>query len=175
MKNRFDFTTLLFPLVVIKTGVPIIDENLYWLIPVIIVLFVIFGISAFKNLKSRAWFSKQKISVELGKNRLYYPDFIKLTVVNTGKVDVDFDRPMLVFDNFWLKRKFRISGVEGRSIYPLFLETGKSHTLNIDLTPFFGYDRKLKRYPKVSIVVFNMKGKRLGSHATFLRKTLIKY
>lgn len=159
----------------IQTGIPVVDKNLYWLLPVLAVLGVFASISLFNNLKSRAWFTNQKIKVEIGKSRLYYPEYVKLTITNTGKVDVDLDRPLLVFDNFWIKRKFRISGVEGRDIYPIFLEKGKSHSLNIDLSSFYDYDRKLKRYPKASIVVFNMQGKRLAGHAVYLRKTLIKF
>ncbi len=158
-----------------KTGWPPIDDNLH-LILLLVVLSLIFGVVLLiKKVQYCTWFSKQKVRVEIGKSRLYYPEFIKLTVTNTGNTDVDFDRPLLVFDNWWMKRKFRISGVEGRNIYPLFLEKGKTHTLNIDLSPFYGYDRKLKNYPKIRILVFNIKGKYLGGHAVYLRKTLIKF
>ena len=138
-----------------QTGWPPIDDNLH-LILLLVVLSVVFGaVFIFKKIRYSTWFSK--VRVEIGKSRLYYPEFVKLTITNTGNADVDFDRPLLVFDNWWMKRKFRISGVEGRNIYPLFLEKGKTHTLNIDLSPFYGYDRKLKSFPKVRIFVFNIK------------------
>ena len=72
-----------------------------------------------------------RVHVELEKDRLYFPDVLKLKVKNTGNADIDLDKPLLVFDNFWLKRKFKIKGMENRSFYPLFLEKGKIHTLEI--------------------------------------------
>ena len=158
-----------------QTGWSPIDDNLH-LILLLIALSLVFGlVFLVKKIRYITWFSKQKVRVEIGKSRLYYPEFVKLTITNIGSTDVDFDRPLLVFDNWWMKRKFRISGVEGRNIYPLYLEKGKTHTLNIDLSPFYGYDRKLKSYPKVRIEVFNIKRKYLGGHAVYLRKTLIKF
>jgi len=158
-----------------KTGWSPIDNNLH-VILLMVLLSVVFGvIYIFRKISYNTWFSEQKVSVEIGKSRLYYPEFVKLTITNTGNTDVDFDRPLLVFDNWWMKRKFRISGVEGRNIYPLYLEKGKTHSLNIDLSPFYGYDRKLKGYPKIRISIFNIKGKYLGGHAVYIRKTLIKF
>ena len=158
-----------------ETGWPPIDDNLH-LILLLTLLLLVFGfVFLVKKIPYFNWFSKQKVRVEIGKSRLYYPEFIKLTITNTGNADVDFDRPKLIFDNWWMKRKFKISGVEGRNIYPLFLEKGKTHTLNIDLSPFYGYDRKLRSFPKISIEIFSLKGKYLGKHTVFLRKTLIKF
>lgn len=158
-----------------QTGWSPIDDNLHLLLLLVLLSIVFAVIFLVKKIRYSTLFSKQKVRVEIGKSRLYYPEYVKLTIVNTGNIDVDFDRPLLVFDNWWMKRKFRISGVEGRNIYPLYLEKGKTHTLNIDLSPFYGYDRKLKSFPKIRIFVFNIKGKYLGSHAVYLRKTLIKF
>lgn len=165
------FSTIL----TIPTGVPLIDDNLPWLILLAGVLLLVGIRFLIRRIKYTNWSVKQKVRVEIGKSRLYYPEFIALTLTNTGSSDIDIDRPLLVFDNWWLKRKFRISGVEGRQVYPLFLEKGKSHSLNIDLSPFYGYDRKLKGYPKINIIIYNVKGKYLGKHSVFLRKTFFKF
>jgi hypothetical protein len=158
-----------------QTGWAPIDDNLH-LIILFVLLTIVFGVVYLvKKIRYSNWFSNQKVRIEIGKSRLYYPEFVKLTVTNTGNTDIDFDRPLLIFDNWWMKRKFRISGVEGRNIYPLYLEKGKTHSLNIDLSPFYGYDRKLKGYPKIRVSIFNIKGKYLGGHAVYLRKTLIKF
>jgi hypothetical protein len=159
----------------IPTGVPLIDDNLPWLILLAGVLLLVGIRFLIRRIKYTNWSVKQKVRVEIGKSRLYYPEFIALTLTNTGSSDIDIDRPLLVFDNWWLKRKFRISGVEGRSVYPLYLEKGKSHSLNIDLSPFYGYDRKLKGYAKINIIIYNVKGKYLGKHSVFLRKTFFKF
>lgn len=128
-----------------------------------------------KGNKKQPFFVRQKVKIELEKDRLYYPDELKLTVRNTGNVDIDLDRPLLIFDSFWLKRKFRLKGFENRSFYPLYLIKSKTHTLNIDLNHFYSYDKKLKRYPKVKVALFNVKGSRLGSISVYLRKTLVKF
>ena len=159
----------------IPTGIPFIDDNLHWLVLLAgVLLFVVIRFLIGK-IKYTNWSAKQKVRVEIGKSRLYYPEYIALTVTNTGSSDIDIDRPLLVFDIWWLKRKFRISGVEGRQVYPLYLEKGKSHSLNIDLSPFYGYDRKLKGYAKINIIIYNVKGKYLGKHSVFLRKTFFKF
>ena len=159
----------------IPTGIPFIDDNLHWLVLLAgVLLFVVIRFLIGK-IKYTNWSVKQKVRVEIGKSRLYYPEYIALTVTNTGSSDIDIDRPLLVFDIWWLKRKFRISGVEGRQVYPLYLAKGKSHSLNIDLSPFYGYDRKLKRYPKINIIIYNVNGKYLGKHSVFLRKTFFKF
>ena len=98
-----------------------------------------------------------------------------MKVKNAGNSDIDLGQPLLVFDNFWLKRKFKLKGMENRTFYPLYLEKGKTHTLQIDLTRFYSHDKKLKKFPKAKISVFNVKGKRLKSKSIYLRKTLIKF
>ena len=106
---------------------------------------------------------------------MYYPDKLELTIKNTGNTYVDLDRPMLVFDNFWLKRKFRLSGAGKRLFYPLYLEKGQKHTLEIDINRFYRHDKRLKKFPKTKIIAYDIKGKRLGSKSVYLRKTLFKY
>ena len=106
---------------------------------------------------------------------MYYPDYLKLTVKNSGNTDVDLDRPLMIFDNFWLKRRFRLNGMDNRLFYPLYLERGKIHTLDVDLYRFYRHDKRLKKFPKVKIVVSDVKGRRLASKAVYLRKTLFKF
>lgn len=117
----------------------------------------------------------RKIDVQVEKDALYYPDKLTLTVTNKGGQDVDLDKPLLVFDNFWMKRKFRLKGMNQYNFYPLYLEKGKTHTLQIDLTQFYGHDKSLKKFPKSKVVVFDVKGKRLGSSSVYLRKTLFRF
>ena len=119
-------------------------------------------------------FKFRRINIELEKDRLYYPDFLTLTVKNTGNTDLDLERPLMIFFNFWFKRKFRIKGMENYTFYPLYLEKGKTHTLEIDINRFYSHDKKLKRFPKVKIVIYEVKGKRLGSKTIYLRKTLFR-
>lgn len=150
-------------------------DKLIWVLLILAVIIILVGVFRKTGKGKKPLFIIQRIKIELEKNRLYYPDYITLTVKNIGNTDIDLDRPLLTFDNFWLKRKFRLKGIENRSLYPLYFVKGNSHTLNIDLNHFYLYDRKLKRYPKVKITLFNVKGKRLGSNSVYLRKTLVKF
>ncbi len=155
-------------------------DKLLYIGAFVVVLVVVFvwlnrsGKSKTKNRK-RPFFQYKRIQLELEKDRLYYPDVLTVKVKNTGNVDLDLDRPLLVFDNFWLKRKFKIKGVGNYCFYPLYLEKGKTHTLEIDINRFYGHDKRLKRYPKVKIYITDVKKRRLASKSLFLRKTLFKF
>ena len=150
-------------------------DKIVWVLLIFLATVFLFFVYRKKGNIKQTLFVRQRIKIELEKSRLYFPDFLTLTVHNIGNTDIDIDRPLLIFDNFWLKRKFRLKGVENRSFYPLYLVKGHLHKLNIDLNHFYSYDRKLKRFPKVKIILFNVKGRRLGSNSVYLRKTLIKY
>lgn len=153
--------------------------KLIWVIfAVLLVLisFLIFRKKGDENKKVKnTLFHRNRVSIELEKDSLYYPDSLKLTVKNSGNSDIDLDKPLLILDNFWLKRKFKLKGVGNRTFYPLYLEKGKSHSLQIDLTRFYSHDKSLKKFPKAKVSIFNVKGKRLGSKSVFLRKTLFKF
>jgi hypothetical protein len=150
-------------------------KKLVWVFLVLAVSIIFFVIFRKKGNKKKPLFAMQRVKIELDKDRLYYPDYLTLNVKNVGNTDIDLDRPLLVFDNFWLKRKFRLKGIDNRTFYPLYMVKGYNHTLNIDLNHFYSYDKKLKSYPKVKITIFNVKGRRLGSNSIYLRKTLIKF
>ena len=169
------------------TAVPLFAQNeigpeghkLVWFLMILIPLFVYLLYLLFfkknKSGKKGVFLKRTKVEMSLVKDRLYYPDYLKLTIKNTGNTDIDLDRPMLIFDNFWLKRKFRLKGTNQAQIYPLYLEQGKTHTLDIDLNGFYRHDKKLKKYPKTKISCYTVQGKRVGSKAVFLRKTLFKF
>jgi hypothetical protein len=150
-------------------------NKIAWILIIILVAIVLWIVFRKNGNKKKPFIVRQKVKIELEKDRLYFPDELKLTVKNTGNVDIDLDRPLLIFDNFWLKRKFRLKGFENRTFYPLYLVKSKTHTLNIDLNHFYSYDKKLKRYPKIKVALFNVKGTRLGSNSVYLRKTLMKF
>jgi len=120
-------------------------------------------------------FKRKKVKIELLKNRLYYPDYLELTIFNTGNTDVDIDTPLLVFSGLWYNRKFKLKGTNNTSFYPLYLTKGQSHSLNIDLNRFYGFDKTLKSLPRVRVVISEVNGKRLGSKKVLLRKTLFNF
>ncbi|MBN1822469.1 MAG: hypothetical protein JW833_17235 [Prolixibacteraceae bacterium] len=144
------------------------------LLPLLAYLMYIF-LKKSKNQKKKTFFKRSKAEIVLVKDRLYFPDYLKLTIKNTGNTNIDLERPLLIFDNFWIKRKFRLKGINNAQIYPLYLEAGKTHTLEIDLNGFYRHDKKLKKYPKTKIICYSVEGKKLGSKSVYLRKTLFKY
>lgn len=154
-------------------------DKLIWFFFVLLGLALVFILFRKKDKNTakvkRPLFQYRKIKIELGKDSLYYPDSLNLKVTNTGSMDIDLDKPVLVFDNFWLKRKFKLKGMGNRTFYPLYLEKGKTHSLQIDLSGFYSHDKLLKKFPKAKVSLFDVKGKRLGSKSVFLRKTLFKY
>ena len=155
-------------------------DKLIWglLIVLMLIIFIfLFGrIKRSKNtLNVKSIFQVSRVKIELKKDKLYYPDYLTMKVKNSGNTDIDLDKPMLVFDNFWLKRNFRINGMNNRTFYPLYLEKGKTHTLEIDLNQFYRHDKRLKRYPKIRIKLFDIKNRKLGSKSIFIRKTLFKF
>jgi hypothetical protein len=114
----------------------------------------------------------KKVKVELKKDRLYYPQYLELTVTNNGKNDVDLAGPLLILKGFWYKRKFKLKGTNQNWFYPVFLSRNQSHILHIDLHRFYGFDKTLKGLPKAKVVVSDVNGRHLGSRQVMLRKTL---
>ena len=157
-------------------------DKLIWVLIVALALGLVF-LFLFRNSKRkstaskkrRPLFSIRRVRVVLNKDRLYYPDKLQLIVKNIGNTYIDLDRPMLVFDKFWLQRKFRLNGSGNRIFYPLYLEKGKEHTLEIDINRFYQHDKTLKRFPKTKVIIYDVKGKRLASKSVYLRKTLFRF
>ena len=181
-KILFLISTLLFPLLLAaQNEIGPDGEKLLIFILLVLASLIVFVILARKNKQPTTGnnyfgsFFKKKLEVKIVKDALYYPDVLRLTITNTRNNDVDLDHPLLIFDNFWLKRKFKIKGMGNRTLYPLYLEKGKSHTLEIDLNRFYFHDKSLKKYPKAKVIVSDTKGRTLGSKSVFLRKTLFKY
>jgi hypothetical protein len=150
-------------------------KKIAWLLAVLFPVILYFIISQsrwFKKGSLRATNHRGKVRITLEKDRRFYPDFLTLTIKNIGKNDVDLDRPLLTFENYPMRRNFRIKGSNRHSFYPLYLDSGRTHTLEIELVRFYQYDRKLKRYPRVIVTVFDVKNRRLGKKSLYLRKTL---
>ena len=155
-------------------------DKLIWLLLIVvaIVTFIFLSGKISKSKKSdnkRSFFQIKRVKIELKKSKLYYPEYLTLSVKNTGNSDIDLDKPKLVFDNFWLKRNFRIKGMNKHTFYPLYLDRGKMHSLDIDLTQFYYHDKRLKKYPKIRVIIYDVNNRKLGSKSVFIRKTLLKF
>lgn len=131
--------------------------------------------SKIKSKIKQPLFKFKRIEFIIEKDKKYYPESLKLIIRNKGNMDVDIDSPLLVFDNFWYKKKFKLKGSDGYSYYPLFLEKGKAHIHNVHLPKFYTLYKKLSGYPKIKISIYELNGKLLISRSVYLRKTLIPF
>ena len=155
-------------------------NKLIWLLLIVFAIVIFIYLSGRVKIPKRSrnvwsFFQVKKVKIVLNKNKLYYPEYVTLSVKNTGNTGIDLDKPKLVFDNFWLKRNFRIKGMNNRSFYPLYLDRRKTHTLDIELTQFYSHDKRLKKYPKIRVIIYDVNNQKLGSKSIFIRKTLLKF
>jgi hypothetical protein len=153
--------------------VPAIPFNLHdpsvWVALVIVASLPISIYFFVRWLQSR---QKKKLEILLDKDRLYLPKTLFLTVKNTGNEPIDINNPVVVFSQYFIRRKLKLKGSEGRNYYPLFLDPGMSHELSIDMNSFFQYDPSLKKYSRLTVYITELNGKVSGSKSIKVRKSL---
>lgn len=138
---------------------------------------VYFLVRLLRTKNKRGWkgiFPGNRFTLSLEKDKLYFPDTLKMKVVNTGKTDIDLDIPVLTFSRFIIHRNFKLKGANQYRFYPLLLEPGKVHDLVIDLNRFYKYDSHLRRFPKISVMVRSLDGSSKASKSVRIRKTLFR-
>lgn len=179
MKHYYSIVFFVTPLLVFSQNeIQPEGDKLIWIIVVLMVLPVLYYLLFHKLFQKKITLSgfnqlwKRSLKVELIKDRQYRPNVLTLKVLNRSRKDVDLDMPTLYFRKLWTKRKFKLKGVDRYEIYPLYLEAGKTHELRIDLSVFFNYDRKLKRYLWAKVRVTDAGGKRYSSRYVTLRRSL---
>jgi hypothetical protein len=118
--------------------------------------------------------SKKKMKIILDKDRLYLPRTIFLTVKNEGKEPIDINNPVVVFSHYFIRRRLKLKGSEGRNYYPLLLDSGMVHELSIDMNSFFQYDSSLKKYSRLTVLITDLHGKVLCSKSITVRKSLFR-
>lgn len=116
---------------------------------------------------------KLTLNVSLDKDRLFNPQVLTITIRNTGKYEADLNAPVLQFRKIWTKRKFKLNGIKGQQVYPLFLQPGITHQLHIETATFHQYDRAIKKFYWARIVVSDVEGRKWKSNEVKLRKSLV--
>lgn len=119
------------------------------------------------------WFAKRRLHVELIPNRGYRPDLLKLLVKNGTQKDIDIEAPVLVIRKLWSIRKFKLKGINRAEIYPLYLEKGKTHELQISLSVFHKHDPTLRSYYWTRVLLKDTTGHRYSTNYITLRKSLV--
>lgn len=126
-----------------------------------------------KPLNLFRFFKKVKLEVNLEKDRSFKPRILILTIRNTGTRETNIEAPVLEYRKIWTKRKFRLNGMNGNPIYPMFIDPGKVHQLRIDTTAFHEYDRSIKSFYRAKVRVRDVNGRQWKSNTVILRKSLV--
>lgn len=155
-------------------------ETLVWII--IILLILLFAVIRFEtqhNIKFRRnntfslLFRRLQLEIILSKDRILRPQLLTITIRNTGKRDANIEAPVLEFRKIWSKRKFKLNGINGQVIYPMYIDSGKVHQLQVETSSFHQYDREIKSYYWARIVVSDVEGRKWKSNKVKLRKSLV--
>lgn len=154
-------------------------ETLLWVILILAIpylaLLLVVIIRKARNMKSykiSRLFKKVKLEIVLEKDKPLRPQLLTMTITNAGKNDADIEAPVLEFRKIWTKRKFKLSGISGQPIYPMFIYPGKSHQLRIETATFHQYDRSIKSFYWARILVSDVDGRNWKSNQVKLRKSL---
>jgi hypothetical protein len=125
--------------------------------------------------KGTIWrpFWRLKLEVFLDKDRVLHPQVLTMTIKNTGKREVEIEAPVLEFRKIWSKRKFKLNGISGNYIYPMFVNAGEKHQLFIETSRFHQYDNEIKTYYFARIYVTDVEGRKWKSNDVKLRKSLV--
>lgn len=115
---------------------------------------------------------KVKMDVVLEKDRSYKPRVLTLTIRNNGRRETSIEAPVLEYRKIWTKRKFRLSGINGHQIYPMFIDAGKMHQLRIDTATFHEYDRSIRSFYRARVRLTDVQGRKWRSNTVVLRKSL---
>lgn len=114
-----------------------------------------------------------KLEIILEKDRILRPQVLTMTISNIGKNEADIDAPVLVFRKIWTTRKFKLSGINGQHIYPMFIGPDKMHQLRIETATFHQYDRSIKSFYWAQIQLTDVDGRKWKSNKVKLRKSLV--
>lgn len=119
------------------------------------------------------WMAKRRLDIDLVPNRSYRPVSLTLVVRNQTRKDVDIEAPVLLIRKLWSIRKFRLKGINRAEIYPLYLEKGKTHELQIHLSVFHKHDPSLRSYYWARVLLKDKTGNRYATNYVTLRKSLV--
>lgn len=155
-------------------------ETLVWIILILIIPFLaILSIVLYRILRNiqpiklSRFLKSVKLEIELEKDKPLRPQVLTMTIRNTGKNEADINSPVIEFRKIWSVRKFKLNGISGNQIYPMFIDVGKAHQLRIETATFHQYDRSIKSFYWARIFVTDVDGRQWKSNKVKLRKSLV--
>jgi len=180
IKGYFLLISLSLPQIVSRLAEAFEKETLVWIILIMAIPFIavlaifIFRVSRnIKPIKLSRFLKKVKLEIVLEKDKPLRPQLLTMTISNTGKNEADIDAPVLEFRKIWTKRKFKLNGINGNAIYPMYISSGKTHQLRIETSTFHQYDRSIKSFYWARIRVTDVDGRTWKSNSVKLRKSLV--
>jgi len=155
-------------------------ETLAWMVLVLAIPFLlVLMLLLFRRLKHigpikvSRFLKSVKLEVELEKDKPLRPHVLTMTIRNTGKHEADINSPVIEFRKIWNSRRFKLNGISGNQIYPMFIDVGKMHRLSIETATFHNYDRSIRKYYWARIFVSDVDGRKWKSNKVKLRKSLV--
>jgi len=155
-------------------------ETLVWIILILAIPFlVVLLLLIYRIIKNSGPFKISrflkivKLEIELEKDKPWRPQVLTMTIRNTGKNEADINSPVIEFRKIWTTRKFKLNGISGNQIYPMFIDVGKAHQLRIETSTFHNYDRSIRKYYWARIFVTDVDGRKWKSNKVKLRKSLV--
>jgi len=163
----------------LPTDTKLEKETLMQIIAILaILLAILLGYETFRFFRNNRhkvflrFFRRVQLEILLQKDRPLRPQFLTMTIRNTGKREANIESPVLEFQKIWTKRKFKLNGKNGQNIYPMFIDLGHIHQLQIETSTFHQYDRSIKSFYWARIRVTDVDGRKWKSNSVKLRKSL---
>jgi hypothetical protein len=180
IKGYFLLINLSLQSIVSKLSEGFEKETLGWIILILAIPFLValmlFIFRMIKNsgpFKISRFLKSVKLEIELEKDKPLRPQVLTMTIRNTGKNEADINSPVIEFRKIWSVRKFKLNGISGNQIYPMFIDVGKTHQLHIETSTFHNYDRSIRKYYWARIFVTDVDGRKWKSNKVKLRKSLV--
>jgi len=180
IKGDFLLIKLSLQSIVSKLSEGFEKETLVWIILILAVPFlVVLLLIIYRMVKNSGPFKISrflkivKLEIELEKDKPLRPQVLTMTIRNTGKNEADINSPVIEFRKIWSVRKFKLNGISGNQIYPMFIDVGKAHQLRIETSTFHNYDRSIRKYYWARIFVSDVDGRKWKSNKVKLRKSLV--
>lgn len=125
-------------------------HKLKWVLIVIVSLGVLYFLIR-KKPSLRSIINPSDLRFEVKKNKIYHPSTLYFEIENRGNTATDIQHPVIRFKKGRNTKAYKIKAVNASKIYPLYLEKGKKHQLNITLQPFYDFNPNLKKYKQVRV------------------------
>lgn len=114
------------------------------------------------------------IRIRVNKNKIYHPTVVTFSISNLDNKPILIEHPVIRFRRGKRKKAYKIKTVNSKAIYPLYLDSNKTHELPVSLQSFYDFDKKLKRMSRLRIEFNYNKNRFKSSKYILLKPTLFR-